>query len=31
MNDGELYEKVINILSDGAYEKKQNEEKFNNL
>ena len=31
MNDGELYEKIINILSDGVYEKRQNEEKFNNL
>ena len=31
MNNNELYEKIIIVLSDGAYEKRQNEEKFKNL
>lgn len=31
MNNNELYEKIINVLSDGAYEKRQNERKFESL
>ena len=31
MNSIELCEKIIIVLSDGAYEKRQNEEKFKNL
>lgn len=31
MNNNELYERIINVLSDGAYEKRQNEKRFENL
>lgn len=31
MSNIELYEKIISVLSDGAYEKRQNEKRFENL
>lgn len=31
MNNNELYERIINVLSDGAYEKRQNKKRFENL
>ncbi len=31
MNNNELYERIINVLSDGAYEKRQNEKRFENF
>lgn len=31
MNNIELYEKIISVLSDGAYEKRKNEKRFENL
>ena len=31
MSNSELYEKIISVLSDGAYEKRKNKEKFKNL
>lgn len=31
MNNNELYEKIINVLSDGSYEKRQNGKRFENL